>query len=87
MTSSNFGQRGLLLLLVLGLLEDGLEREGDEEVALALVELGLELDPVETECVEERGETLHQTENGHGAAGPERENGPENQTAVPKNIF
>ena len=35
------------LVRVLGLLEDGLEGEGDEEVALAGVELGLELHPVQ----------------------------------------
>jgi len=36
------------------------EREGDEEVAGAVVELGLELHPVKTEGVEEGGEALHQ---------------------------
>jgi hypothetical protein len=39
----------LLLLGLLGLLEKVLEGEGLEEVALTLVELGLELHPVQPE--------------------------------------
>ena len=36
------------------------ETEGHEAVACSLVELGLELDPVKSESVEEGGQALHQ---------------------------
>ena len=36
------------------------ETEGHEAVACSLVELGLELDPVQAEGVEEGGQSLHQ---------------------------
>jgi len=36
------------------------EREGEEEVAGPMVELGLELHPVKTEGVQECGQALHQ---------------------------
>ena len=65
----------------LGLLEVRLEGEGDEEHALALVELGLELDPVETERVEEGGEALHHHEDGDRAGRPEAEDGEEDGRA------
>ena len=46
--------------------QDGVEGEGDEGVALALVELALELHPVQPEGVEEGGEALHQHQDGDG---------------------
>ena len=36
------------------------ETEGHEAVACSLVELGLELDPVQAEGVQEGGQSLHQ---------------------------
>ena len=45
------------------------EREGRELAAVALVELVLELDPVEAEGVEEGGEQLHPAEDADGGGG------------------
>ncbi len=53
------GQLCLSFLLLnfshFSLLDDNLKGEGNEEVPIALVELGLELDPVQSESVEEGG--------------------------------
>ena len=46
-----------------GLLQDGLEGEWGKDVAVALVELWLELDPVESEGVQESRESLHQAQD------------------------
>ena len=47
--------------------------EWREEISRPLVELGLELDPVEPERVEEGGEALHEAEDCHSEDGPEGE--------------
>lgn len=52
------------------MLEDALEGEGSKGITLGKVELVHELDPVETETVEEGGEGLHAEENGEGDATP-----------------
>jgi len=45
----------------------------EERLAVALVELALELDPVETEDVEEGGETLHEHDHDKSTGNPHRE--------------
>ena len=50
-----------------------LEVEGFEEHPRALVELGLELDPVQPEGVEEGAHALHDDEDGQRQNGPEAE--------------
>ena len=66
-------RRGLENLLVarLGLLQVLLEVERLEEHSRALVELGLELDPVQPERVEEGAHALHDDEDRQGQDGPE----------------
>merc|ERR1712045_389447 len=49
------------------------ETEGHEAVACSLVELGLELDPVQAEGVEEGGQSLHQHHHSDGGPRPEGE--------------
>ena len=68
-------RRGLENLLVarLGLLQVLLEVERLEEHPRALVELGLELDPVQPERVEEGAHALHDDEDRQGQDGPEAE--------------
>ena len=68
-------RRGLENLLVarLGLLQVLLEVERLEEHSRALVELGLELDPVQPERVEEGAHALHDNEDRQGQDGPEAE--------------
>ena len=68
-------RRGLENLLVarLGLLQVLLEVERLEEHSRALVELGLELDPVQPERVEEGAHALHDDEDRQGQDGPEAE--------------
>ena len=68
-------RRGLENLLVarLGLLQVLLEVERLEEDSRALVELGLELDPVQPERVEEGAHALHDDQDRQGEDGPEAE--------------
>ena len=68
-------RRGLENLLVagLGLFQVLLEVERLEEHSGALVELGLELDPVQPERVEEGAHALHDDEDRQGQDGPEAE--------------
>ena len=68
-------RRGFENLLVarLGLLQVLLEVERLEEHSRALVELGLELDPVQPERVEEGAHALHDDEDRQGQDGPEAE--------------
>ena len=66
------------------LLNEGLKRERDKEGAVALVELGLELDPVQPEGVQEGGQALHQAEDADCKAGPERKYGPQNYSTIPR---
>lgn len=65
------------------LLDERLEGEGHEEVSVALVELGLKLDPVQAKSVQEGGEALHQAEDAHGQRGPEGKNGPQDDATIP----
>jgi len=58
---------GLLLLLAV---EDGLEAEGLEGIAHSLVELAHELDPVQTQGVQEGGQTLHEDQDGQSEQAP-----------------
>ena len=39
---------------------------------------------MQPEGVQEGGEALHQAEDAHGAHGPEREDGPKDHAAVPR---
>ena len=68
-------RRGLENLLVarLGLLQVLLEVERLEEDSRTLVELGLELDPVQPERVEEGAHALHDDQDRQGEDGPEAE--------------
>lgn len=50
-------------------------------VAFALVELGLELHPVQTEGVQESTQPFHQKEDGYSQIGPKEENNPENDAS------
>ena len=49
------------------------KREWREEISRPLVELGLELDPVQPERVEEGAHALHDDEDGQRQGGPEAE--------------
>ena len=53
-------------------------------MTLAFVELALELDPVQSEGVEESREALHQAEHGHGQNGPKGKDDPKDDSAVPE---
>ncbi len=46
--------------------ENGSKRKWLEEVSLPLVELGLELNPVKTETMQEGRQTLHDAEDADG---------------------
>ena len=76
----------LLNFVGLGLLDEGLEGERDEEVAVALVELGLELDPVQAERVQEGGQAFHQAQDADRQRGPEGKDGPKDDASVPEMI-
>ena len=74
-----FLTRGLCFCLF----EDVLEAERDEDVSLSLVELWLELDPVETQGVEESRKSFHQDEDRNSEEGPESEDEEQNNSAPP----
>lgn len=61
--------------------QDSLEGERLESVAKTGVEFRLELDPVETQRVQEGWETLHQHEDADGQHGPESEDSPQGDAA------
>lgn len=55
-----------------GFFQETLEVKGYEEDTFTLVELGIELNPVETQGVEEGGQTLHDHQDTDGHACPRR---------------
>jgi hypothetical protein len=54
-------------------------------MSVAVIELGLELDPVETQGVQKGGQALHETQDTDGQGGPKCKDGPQDNTAVPMN--
>lgn len=74
--NSAFIHRSLLILI-----ENSTEMEWNETVACASVELAHELDPVETQSVQEGRKTLHHDQDGESQAGPGSENREENSAA------
>lgn len=60
---------------------DSLEVERNKQVSLALVKLGLKLDPVQPEGVEEGGQALHDHQDGDGQDGPEGKDDKEDNAA------
>lgn len=66
----NVGNVSCLLFRLSRRVEDYLEGERLEEVTLALVELTLELHPVQTQGMQEGGESLHEYEYRHRDGGP-----------------
>ena len=65
------------------LFENVLEAERDEDVPLSLVELWLELDPVETQGVEESRKSFHQDQDRNSEEGPESEDEEQNNSTPP----
>lgn len=80
----NLCQGQLLHIGRLGLLDQDFEREWNEEMSIALVELWLELDPVQTKGVQERWKAFHQAKDADGQAGPEGKDGPKHNSTIPK---
>ena len=58
------------LVLAVCLFQDDLEAEWCEDIALALIELGLELHPVKTQGVQEGRQALHDDQDADCEAGP-----------------
>ena len=54
-------------------------------MSVTVIEFGLELDPVETQGVQEGGQALHETQDANSQGGPKCKDGPQNDTAVPGN--
>ena len=65
------------------LFEDVVEAERDEDVSLSLVKLWLELDPVETQSVEESRKAFHQDEDRNSEKRPETEDEEQNNSTPP----
>lgn len=66
-----------------GLLENGPERKWDENVSVAVIELGLELNPVETQGVQKGWQAFHETQDTDSQGGPKCKDGPQDDTTVP----
>jgi len=66
------------------LLDALLEGEGLEGESFPVVKLGLELDPVEAETVEEGGEAFHDAQDADRQERPEGEDGEHDEGAVPE---
>lgn len=56
---------------------DRFEGERLESVSKTSIELRLELDPMQTQSMQESGKTFHQHENADSQDGPESENNPQ----------
>lgn len=76
------GNVSCLLFSLSRRVEDHLEGERLEEVALALVEFTLELHPVQTQSMQEGGQSLHEYEDGDGDGGPAREHDVQEDAAL-----
>ena len=58
-------------------------REGFEQETFSVIKLGLELDPVKPETVEEGRQAFHHAQDADGQEGPEGEDDEHDQRTVP----
>lgn len=61
-------------------LQDALESKRCKSVALTIIKLGLELNPVKSEGVEKSTEPLHQEQDGNGQVSPDEEDNKDDNT-------